>query len=256
MISLLLILALNGLSETTAQESNAEYPQRYAFEGEISCPKSMRRKEDVPAIDSSSQGEPSFTYWCRVPYHPTCYVDADLVESISFVFDVTALGEPENIQVTSSTKKCLDTEMAAGLFASRFESSQGGWTDVTLSLDYDVSQKARVLYDPPIQFEFKRPGKCKRSFPPKESSSDNQYLKYRCPPRYPERCMRRAGTFEVVKVLFDVDTDGRPVNIRVPASTEECLNKSAALSVARWLYDPSDGARKDVETTITYELAN
>ncbi|MEM6415378.1 MAG: energy transducer TonB [Pseudomonadota bacterium] len=84
---------------------------------------------------------------------------------------------------------------------------------------------------------------------------------YRVPPRYPERCMKKASPRETVYVEFDVDARGDVQNLVVFGSTNECLNDAALKSVSRWVYMPKfiDGVfatRVGVQTMITFKLVD
>ena len=82
----------------------------------------------------------------------------------------------------------------------------------------------------------------------------------RIPPQYPQQCMNRASTLEVVTVEFDVTPEGTVVNINVVDSTNSCLNRAATRAVGRWRYNPKivDGVaqpRFGVRTALDFRLA-
>ncbi|CAK9039301.1 TonB family protein [Durusdinium trenchii] len=68
-------------------------------------------------------------------------------------------------------------------------------------------------------------------------------------PQYPNRCARRAEDLERVTVIFDVTENGRPANIRVADTTNDCFNTVAVSTLKRWRFEPKtiDGApRPDI----------
>lgn len=82
----------------------------------------------------------------------------------------------------------------------------------------------------------------------------------RYPPRYPERCIRRASSKEIIHIGFDVTREGTTENIHVIDSSNSCMDKAAMQAVEKWRYHPKtvNGeavVRKGVETEITLELA-
>ena len=79
-------------------------------------------------------------------------------------------------------------------------------------------------------------------------------------PDYPERCMRRANEFEIVRIRFDVTESGDVDNIRIFESTNECLNSSVLEAAAAWEYAPKviqgePVRRNNVETQFTFKIA-
>ncbi|NNC37964.1 MAG: TonB family protein [Acidimicrobiales bacterium] len=80
----------------------------------------------------------------------------------------------------------------------------------------------------------------------------------RTPPKMPGGFASGKKSGHVV-VMFDVDNDGKPFNIRKVSSTSSKLDKAAMKSVKDWEFskrspDEADNARKDVSTTITFRL--
>ncbi|MEZ5893790.1 MAG: TonB family protein [Parvularculaceae bacterium] len=63
-------------------------------------------------------------------------------------------------------------------------------------------------------------------------------------PSYPERCSRGARDVESVTVRFDVSAEGRAVNMRIAASTNDCFETEALNVMQRWRFSPRtvDGA--------------
>ena len=79
----------------------------------------------------------------------------------------------------------------------------------------------------------------------------------RVPPKMPSTA-RRSGH---VSVIFDVDTQGKPINIRLVNSTEKKFEKPSLESVEKWRYQrlddaPKDQLRKDVAAKISFKLTN
>ena len=77
----------------------------------------------------------------------------------------------------------------------------------------------------------------------------------RIPPVIPARFLQGDHS-GFCKIRFDVQEDGRPVNIEATKCTDEILRKSSIASVKRWKYDPASPARSGVQTTIRYELTD
>ena len=76
----------------------------------------------------------------------------------------------------------------------------------------------------------------------------------RATPKYPERCMVRAKSFEAVGLIFDVDTEGFTQNIRVSRASNNCLIDPAVDSLLRWKFEASPNGATDLETEVTFEL--
>jgi len=79
----------------------------------------------------------------------------------------------------------------------------------------------------------------------------------RVPPKMPRKA-KRSGH---VNVMFDIDTSGKPINIRAISSSQSLFEKSAIASVEKWKYhaamDAPDGQiRKDIVSKISYQLTD
>ena len=90
-----------------------------------------------------------------------------------------------------------------------------------------------------------------RDFEPRSMSKDVEPI-YRVPPDMPDRA-RRSGW---VRLKFDVDPDGRPINVKVDESSESLFEAAAKGSVARWIYATGARAepRRGVQTMISFNL--
>jgi len=95
---------------------------------------------------------------------------------------------------------------------------------------------------------------------PFEEYKDDVVPLERVPPIMPSRA-RRSGH---VNVVFDVDENGKPFNIRVLSATEDIFIKPAVKSVEKWMYSPIGRGeedvvaktRKDVSNKITFRLTD
>lgn len=61
-------------------------------------------------------------------------------------------------------------------------------------------------------------------------------------------------------LMFDIDEDGKPTNIKVISSTEKVFEKPSIEAVEQWIYSPlseenKDENRKDIATKITFVLS-
>jgi len=76
-----------------------------------------------------------------------------------------------------------------------------------------------------------------------------------CPkPKYPERARRR-GVEGDTRLSYDVDKDGRLVNVRVARSSgNDELDRAAVEGAQRWRLDPSSGGRQNVSSTVAFEI--
>lgn len=82
-------------------------------------------------------------------------------------------------------------------------------------------------------------------------------------PDYPELCMPQAGETkdpQEVTVLFSVNKEGFPENVRAIASTDDCYEDAAVAAVRGWRYEPRrvNGRKReqsDLETTFIFEIA-
>ena len=77
----------------------------------------------------------------------------------------------------------------------------------------------------------------------------------RFPPIFPSRAVRSGQ----VKVIYDLDDAGMPINIRVIDATEEIFVRPAVRSVARWKHSPKApdkpaSKRQDICSKITFQL--
>lgn len=90
---------------------------------------------------------------------------------------------------------------------------------------------------------------------PYENYKDKPVPLLRVPPMMP-RNARRSGH---VNVIFDVNDNGRPVNIRAMSTTDKAFVKPALKSIEKWQYSPRDAEtdpdlRKEVASKITFRL--
>ena len=93
---------------------------------------------------------------------------------------------------------------------------------------------------------------------PFEDYKDKVTPLQRIPPKMPSSFARGRNSGHVI-VMFDVDDDGKPLNIRKVSSTSKKLEQPAIQSVAKWKFskrNPAEpeNARKDVSNKISFRL--
>lgn len=124
-----------------------------------------------------------------------------------------------------------------------------------------IFQNAEVTaYSPPLVVQSKTVRACRKAqrfyFSEDERVAENgAEVLFRCPPRYPERCFRRgARGSNAVELVYDVNEEGEPVNIRAIRTTDDCFNKSAARAVGGSRFARSATGFKDFKTTQIFIL--
>jgi TonB-like protein len=81
----------------------------------------------------------------------------------------------------------------------------------------------------------------------------------RSPPNYPEKCWKKAESFEQVHIIFDITERGEVTNISVKETTNKCFNQPTITSAKTWVYLPKlEGKkrvrRQGVEATMAFNL--
>lgn len=112
-----------------------------------------------------------------------------------------------------------------------------------------------VTYDPPFLADANGGESCFIGDRSAEPVAEPAPL-VRYAPRRPKRCLRRANPSETVTLLFDVGPGGTTCNVRIAATTNECLNEAAAKAVLRWKYAASENGAADIETKMTMQLSS
>ncbi|MEQ8178047.1 MAG: energy transducer TonB [Amphiplicatus sp.] len=168
---------------------------------------------------------------------------------VSVVYDVAKDGTPENVTVRESTDPCFEETAIAAVRGSLFEPQR-------------VNGRKQPQEDMETTFRFvfeEAEGATPASATTEVEHYDARPVK-RVPPRYPEKCMMKAASRELVLVEFVVTADGSTADATVIQSTNPCLEKAALDSVARWTYEPKMVAgepvsRPGVQTMIAFELS-
>ncbi len=168
---------------------------------------------------------------------------------VSVVYDVAKDGTPENVTVRESTDPCFEETAVAAVRGSLFEPQR-------------VNGRKQPQEDMETTFRFvfeEAEGATPASATTEVEDYDARPVK-RVPPRYPEKCMARAASRELVLVEFEVAADGSTTGATVVQSTNKCLEKAALDSVAGWTYEPKTVAgqpvsRPGVQTMIAFELS-
>ncbi|WP_083898928.1 energy transducer TonB [Robiginitomaculum antarcticum] len=114
-----------------------------------------------------------------------------------------------------------------------------------------------------LRFEFEEDGTLEEAeqagvcecWPFNELKGEIQPLK-RVPPVMPRNANRSGHS----NLLFDLNTDGQPTNIRVIRSTSAIFSRPSERAVEQWVYTAADEntdpeSRKDIPVKITYRLA-
>jgi TonB family protein len=77
---------------------------------------------------------------------------------------------------------------------------------------------------------------------------------YRVPPRYPKNTSRGGMEEGFVELLFDVDHEGVPTNIRVTRSSlGRRFDAPARKAFARWRLCPRESGKRDLKVRIDFE---
>lgn len=139
--------------------------------------------------------------------------------------------------------KYLQREEAASI------TTIGRWTNTRMHLLADMDKE-----------EAYKKGLCK-CWPYNHASSEVKYIAKpikRAPPKMPSRASTSGFSF----MKFDLDDDGKPINIKIIHSwPEKMYNKSSIAAVKRWRYTPrvpeeTDEQRKNIRTDIRYILTD
>lgn len=89
--------------------------------------------------------------------------------------------------------------------------------------------------------------------PPMEGMP-GRFISVRVPPRYPERAFQ-AGVMGVVLMEFDIDSEGRPENIRVvEAEPLDVFDDAAVASLSRSRYCPQQFGDRNVRTALRFSM--
>lgn len=188
------------------------------------------------------EAQPEFRHPPKYPAScPTGSPDGiDAPETVVVSFDVAKNGETENVRIVEASNPCFEEAVIAAVrnwtYTPRRENGRRvPQTGLTTTFTFKLNRTTQT------------------------EDFDARALE-RTPPRYPRRCMHKAGALERVLVQFDVTAQGTTDNIRVVESTLDCLNTPAIKSVESWLYRPKvvDGTavrREGVQTIITFQLS-
>lgn len=139
--------------------------------------------------------------------------------------------------------KYLQREEAASI------TTIGRWTNARMHLLADMDKE-----------EAYKKGLCK-CWPYNGASSEVKYIAKpikRVPPKMPSRATTSGFSF----MKFDIDDDGKPINIEIIHSwPEKMYNRSSIAAVKRWRYTPrvpeeTDEQRKNIRTDIRYILTD
>ncbi|GEM_PF-3608752 len=107
-----------------------------------------------------------------------------------------------------------------------------------------------ITYDPPFVSPVKTAPICPETY--REYVDDYSgfpKLIYKCYVYAPDKCSNYYWMAEV-DVLFDVNTDGKPGNVRIKHTTHECVNSAVAISVYGWRFEESRSGARDLSFTV------
>jgi hypothetical protein len=122
---------------------------------------------------------------------------------------------------------------------------------LSLAITENAASQDFITYDPPKAID-KSPRTCpKKMRHEKNNDTGNPKIIYWCSPLYPERCIKEAEPSETVHLLYDVGSDGKPLNVRITRTTNECFIEAAAISVLQWRYEQSEEGAQNLTVTIT-----
>lgn len=223
----------------------------------VKCPGKLRVRENDERFSLESAHEREGLRRCRPSPPVECLVRMGRQEVFDLQLRVGEDGRPDLVVVMGSSQDCADKYVAASAAATHYVEADSE-ANLAERITLKPTEKERVLYDPPLGFSFDAVNSCRWKLmpPPEDDESDDVERPkpiFRCPPEYPERCMRGLSR-KAVLVLFDIEPSGLTANVRVVASTDPCLNKTAAKAVSSWRYEESANRWPDVDTHITFEL--
>lgn len=235
-------------------------PLVFAEIEDITCPAELRVHNEIEQFKVANEAA-SLMMFCKPVFKHYCYVDPTKNEKATFRFDLTAEGRPHNIRLKSTTNACLNKFAGLSLQLSLFNPLEGGAADLEGVMQLEFDDSGWEKYEEPLRFKMRDNPRC--GWKMKERLSDDwrsniglspRVLK-RCPPQYPDRCQRKAMSWEGVLVHYDVAPNGDIENVRVPASTNKCFAKNAAKSVAAWQYEPSEQRWEGLSTVVVFQLS-
>ncbi|MEO0400161.1 MAG: energy transducer TonB [Pseudomonadota bacterium] len=261
----LVVMMIAGLAVSTVQASENDPSDFIRFDtvkgydvaSGVRCPNHLRVRKKESRVAFKGDHQRLAEKRCRPSPPVECVLEMNDREVFDLEFLVGADGRPEFIALKGSSQECADKYVAASIAMSRFaEASKEEVLKERVTIN--TSDKQRVIYDPPLPIAVKPRESC--SWKAKESSEslaalagDGPMPVHRCLIKYPEACMYGASV-KAVAVVFNIDPDGATSNVRIKASSDPCINRSAARSVATWRYEPSRHGQVDADTVFTYTL--
>jgi len=111
-----------------------------------------------------------------------------------------------------------------------------------------------IIYETPLHMAADPEFECENDSSSAQSFSDSAKTKNlsRCAITLPEQCGPSAKFREQVKLLFNINTEGEPVGIRIAETTNECLNQPATDTLAQWRYSLIDMPERNVDVVFRY----
>ena len=173
---------------------------------------------------------------------------AELEGNIGFLASVAADGSVQDLKMIEPLGLGLDEAARTAGKQWRFEPSGGLVANVLIDFDFVVAAKVSRWHLIGV------------SFSPPEGASRPHFLKTSYPPGagVSNAGLDEAGFVEytkrqaVVKLAFDVDASGRPVNFQRPIATYSSWGPEAVSVVRRWTFTP--GMKDGVAVTTPCEV--
>lgn len=74
--------------------------------------------------------------------------------------------------------------------------------------------------------------------------------------RYPKNCLYRSYKTEVVNLSFDIRSNGKPINVKVLNTSNDCFSKSARNHIRKLRYESSNKGYSCVPWTLSISRQN
>ncbi len=183
---------------------------------------------------------------CRalVTYPLRCTTVAKMSEHLTLRFDVSPEGDVTDIEIDEATDKCFKDAAKRSIKKRKFAPTSNGFKDIGAVFIFDKSEESRLPDCMPAETAA---ALTRSALGPK--------IECFAVASYPQRCLKRSNGAETVTFKFDVTSNGWVTNIRLENTSNACFVDAARTALEKSRYEKSDSGARDIETTLTFELA-